>query len=82
MRVALALLLLLTACKPRIEYVPTPCPPPPTIHRPRLPIEDLVATWTPEQRERALWASLAAAVGWGKAQEKLLDAYRVPPQKK
>jgi hypothetical protein len=68
------------SCKPpRVEYVPAPCPPPPVIAKPQLPIAAYQPTWTQQQKEKALWESLALAVGYSQALEEALKAYRQQP---
>lgn len=67
-------------CKPRIEYVPIPCPPPPVLVRPVLPIKEWQpGKWTQAELEKILWQSLAMEVGYSKALEEALAAYRKPP---
>ena len=79
MRTVLALALIalpFIGCKPRIVYVPVDCPVPVELARPILPITAMKPEWTAEQREKALWESLALAIGYGKAQEAQLSVYR------
>ena len=73
---AAVLAILALSCKPRVEYVPTPCPPPPMVLKPVLPISSLKPDWTLAQREAALWSSLALAVGYATSLERIVDAYR------
>jgi hypothetical protein len=77
---AVALVFSLAACKPRVEYVPTPCPPPPYVEKPVLPAASITPNTRIEDRERLLWQSLSLAVGYAVALEKIIDAYR-PAQK-
>lgn len=64
-------------CRPRIEYVPVPCPPPPVLVRPELPIKGWSpGKWTQKELESILWQSLAMEVGYSKALEEALAAYR------
>lgn len=78
--IGISIILLAVGCKPRIEYVPVPCPPPPVLVRPQLPIKQWApGRFTPEQVEKMLWQSLAMEVGYSKALEEALNAYRKPP---
>ena len=75
-RLAILALFLLVACKPQIQYVPVPCPEPPQIQRPVLPI----TTLKPEdsmEKERQLWlATVQALDSYCKQLEDILSGYR------
>ena len=72
----IASVLFLSGCKPKVIYVPVPCPEPPMIQRPALPISGLKPDDSIE-RERTLWvATVEVMDGYAKQLEKLLDGYR------
>ena len=63
----------------RIVYVPAQVPAPPEIAKPHLPATDINPGMSCEQREKALWESLALVIGYSKAQEEILAGYRTTP---
>lgn len=69
-------LVLVTGCCKR-PVVITQCPEPPFIAKPVLPIELWRPEWKGTEREtKALWESLTLAIGYAKANEQALAAYR------
>ena len=71
-----SLLFLSACCKPKVEYVAVPCPVPPLLQRPALPITTLKPTDSIE-RERVLWvATVQAQDIYIDQLEKIMDAYR------
>ena len=61
---------------PQTTYVPVPCPTPPIVTRPELPIKDLKLDDTIEM-ERKLWlATIQVLTGYCKQLETILDGYR------
>lgn len=79
---ALSILLIGFGCKPKIVYVQTPCPPPPQVQPPILPITTLKPTDTIE-RERVLWvATVEALDSYCKQLEAILNGYRPKTENK
>lgn len=65
------------------EPVPVPCPEPPHIQEPILPITQWQpGKFTQAEVEKLLWQSLALKVGESKALREALNAYRKPVEKK
>lgn len=80
--VALAILALLAGCAAhqqaaRIEIpIAAPCPVPPVIARPALPIAQLNEQSTPDQVARAYAATVEILMGYARQLETLLNGYR------
>lgn len=77
---ALAMLLPLVGCasSPVRAQIPVavPCPPPPAVARPALPIAELTAESQPDAVMRAYAATVEALMGYAGELELLLDGYR------
>jgi hypothetical protein len=59
---------------------PIPCPEPPFIAKPELPISKWApGKWTATELEKILWQSLALQVGYSNALYAALEAYRTKP---
>ncbi len=84
-RLALLLSLALLACHrtPQTVLVPVavPCPPPPKVQRPRLPIVDLKPGDSPDLIQKALLASIQLLQGYAQQLETILDGYNPEPKK-
>lgn len=85
--VALAIVLLAGGCAHRPPQTVTvqgpvavPCPPPPIVNRPALPLSDLTPESGPDAVMRAYAASVAALMGYAAELERLLDGYRQLPE--
>lgn len=80
--IALILMLILAGCATTPHAVTAtlpvavPCPPPPVITRPALPLAQLTATSTPDAVMRAYVASVTLLQGYARQLERLLDGYR------
>lgn len=70
--------LLACSCHPEMVQVPVavPCPPPPAVQRPHLPIAELKPASPANQVMRAYAASVEVLKGYALQLEKLLDGYR------
>lgn len=80
--VGLALLVVLSlsgcASAPVNAEIPVavPCPPPPAVARPALPIADLIAESPPDAVMRAYAATVQTLMGYARELELLLNGYR------
>jgi hypothetical protein len=86
---ALAVVMLMCGCKPKVVYVdrpvevkimvPVPAPEPPKIERPRL--KPLPPHPTPEQVAEASLRGMLMMMGYASALEEVLNSYRTPVKK-
>jgi hypothetical protein len=73
----LALFLGACATAPAVQTpVAVPCPPPPAIERPRLPVSDLRPSDSPDAVMKALVVSVEKLTGYARELEEALKGYR------
>jgi hypothetical protein len=79
---ALSTILWIGGCtrSPQTVYVPVPCPQPPLVARPSLPIQTLQPGDSVERERILWWATVEALMGYSKTLETLLDGYRSKPE--
>jgi len=72
----LVIVLAVGCCKPKTVYITVPCPAPPVIARPALPMNALKPEDTIERERILLVATIQVLLGHCDQLEVLLDAYR------